>query len=89
MGIAMSDEVPLRKDFSQAFTQMASRVQRNSDESFGGAFVIVPPEGAGEVMQLLALTSTDPAAFWIMLQGQINKALEEIQSRQNHPYGRR
>ena len=66
---------------------MVERIRKNADEQFGGAFCIVPPEGAGEPMQLLALTSTDPAQFWLMLDGQIKKALEELQAKQTNPYG--
>jgi superfamily II RNA helicase len=74
---------------SEPFTQMAGRIERNAQEQFGGAFVIIPPAGAGDPMQALMLTSTDPAQFWIMLQGQIQKALEALQQQPNNLYGRR
>lgn len=83
----MSDEGPAKPDHAAPFAAMVERIRKNADEQFGGAFVIVPPDGAGEPMQLLALSVTDPAAFWIMLQNQIKTALEELQAKQANPYG--
>ncbi len=85
----MNDEVPKAK-LSEPFTRMAERIDKNEGESFGGAFVIIPPEGAGTPMQSLMFnTGTDKAQFWLMLQGMINTALAEIQTQQTNPYGRR
>lgn len=75
---------------SAPFTAMAERIDKNEGESFGGAFVIVPPAGAGEPMQAVMFnTGTDLAAFWMLLQAQINSALEQIKQGQASPYGRR
>lgn len=82
------NDVPKQKR-SEPFTKMAERIDKNEGESFGGAFVIVPPEGAGEPMQSLNFSSgTDLAQFWMMLQGMINAALQDIQAKQASPYGR-
>lgn len=52
-------------DYSQAFTDMASAIKHNADSSFGGAFCISPPEGAGEVISTLILDrQQDPILFW-------------------------
>lgn len=83
----MSDEGPPKPDHAAPFAAMVERIRKNADEQFGGAFVIVPPEGAGEPMQLLALTTTDASDFWLMLNAQIKKALEELQARMANPYG--
>lgn len=84
----MNDEVPKAK-LSEPFTKMAERIDKNEGESFGGAFVILPPAGAGEVMVSLTLNSgTDLAQFWMQLQGMINAALADIQTKQTSPYGR-
>ncbi len=83
----MNDEVPKAK-LSEPFTKMAERIDKNEGESFGGAFVIVPPTGAGEPMQAVTFnTGTDPAAFWMLLQAQINVTLENLKSQQASPYG--
>lgn len=83
------NEAPIPK-LSEPFTKMAERIDKNEGESFGGAFVIVPPVGAGDPMQSLMFnTGTDNAQFWLMLQGMINTALANIQANQANPYGRR
>ena len=85
----MNDEAPKAK-LSEPFTKMAEWIDKNEGESFGGAFVIVPPTGAGQPMQSLMFnTGTDLSQFWLMLQGMINTALAEIQAQQTSPYGRR
>jgi len=80
----MNDQPVAR--ISDPFSQMASRIDRNAEESFGGAFVIVPPAGAGEPMSALMLSSTDPVQFYMLLQAQITKTLDELKNPQ--PYGR-
>lgn len=81
------DQGPPKVDHAAPFAAMVERIRKNADEKFGGSFVIVPPEGAGEPMELLALTTTDPSDFWLMLNAQIKKALEELQARTTNPYG--
>lgn len=84
----MNDESPKPK-LSDPFTKMAERIDKNEGEPFGGAFVIVPPTGAGEPMSALTFNSgTDLAQFWMQLQGMINTALANIQANQASPYGR-
>ena len=77
-------------DKSQPFADMVEAIIRNSN--FGGAFVIVPPEGAGEPVQTLLLDpSPDPAQFWqmILTKCQIQIAEIEIMKRQESAFGRR
>lgn len=55
-------------DNSLAFARMTAKVVQNEQNEFGGAFVIVPPEGAGEVVETLILDrQSDPIQFWKML----------------------
>ena len=75
---------------AELFFQMRERIDKN--DNFGGAFVIVPPEGAGEPVQTLLLDPTpDPAMFWQMIQTkcQIMIAEIEIKKRQNAAFGGR
>ena len=75
---------------SQPFADMVEAIIRNSN--FGGAFVVVPPEGAGEPVQTLLLDPTpDPAQFWQMLltKCQIMIAEIEVAQRTNQAFGRR
>ena len=69
---------------------MADAIEKN--ENFGGAFVVAPPEGAGDPVQTLLLDPTpDPAQFWQMLltKCQIMIAEIEVQKRTNQAFGRR
>ena len=82
----MFDEKP---KLSEPFSKMAERIDHNASEAFGGAFVIVPPAGAGTMIETLLLTqSGDPANFWLVLQSHVNKVLADLQAPPN-PYGRR
>lgn len=81
----MNDVTP---KISAPFTAMAEKIDRN-EADFGGAFVIVPPAGAGEMVQGLLLTSADPVQFWLLLQSQVNKSLENAKAPNNTAYGNR
>jgi len=74
------------------FFQMRERINKNESSDFGGAFVIVPPEGAGEPLETLILDARpDPAQFWQMLLVKCQIMLGEIEakSRANQAFGRR
>lgn len=63
-----------------AFQAMAERIGRNGSD-FGGAFVIVAPEGDGGVRVEHSLTldgAQRPAVFWANLQTVCKIALDEI-----------
>ena len=53
----------------QRFRAMADAIERNTEGTFGGAFVVIPPAEAGEPIETLILdTRQDPAQFWILLK---------------------
>lgn len=63
------------------FSDMAARVKHNTATEFGGAFVIVAPDGT--VMESLVLDSKpDTAHFFMLLSTKIQQALEEIKARE-------
>jgi len=66
---------------SAPFTQMATRIDHNTDSNFGGAAVIVPPAQGGEKIELLMLDAKgDPAQFWgtILTRAQLElKAIDD------------
>lgn len=79
----MSDETPQRPTDASRFADMAKRMEHNANSKFGGAFVIVPPEGAGEPMEALILDTTgDPAQFLMLLQAKITQVLAMIDNAQ-------
>lgn len=63
--------------FSQAFRDMADRIERNDPAEFAGAVLIVPPDG-----EPIAVLMTDPKrdveAFWSMASGKIQVATSEL-----------
>ena len=65
-------------EYSIKFKEMAERIERNSQESFGGACVIVPPEG--EPIELLIFDATaDPAQFIGAVSARLSMALSALE----------
>lgn len=63
---------------------MASRIELNADQGFGGAFVIVPPGEEIEAHVMLMLDNAqDPAVFWATLQTRAQIALQELQKKED------
>lgn len=63
------------------FSDMAERVERNGDDHFGGAAVIVAPDG--KVISLLMVDdSKDQAQFWATIKTRVQlemQAMSEVQ----------
>lgn len=73
------------------FRAMAVRIDTNSNDSFGGAFVIIPPEGGGDPIETLILDrQQDLAQFWnaVISKCQIMLAKAEQDHRQQGAFGR-
>lgn len=57
------------ESIAKLFDEMAARIRLNKDHSFGGCFLIVPPESGGDVFQTLILDAKqDPAQFFTLLK---------------------
>jgi hypothetical protein len=75
---------------SEAFTQMAARIQAADPDEFGGAFVMVTPSG-----QVLSFMITDPGkdepAFVAMTKTKVEVLAAQIDQamRGGNTYGRR
>jgi hypothetical protein len=64
----MNDEPPNKPSNAGPFRGMAALIDANETAGFGGAFVIIPPEG-GTALQTLILDSTqDHIQFWTLLK---------------------
>jgi len=82
---------PAHEQAALLFDAMAKRVRHNQDSTFGGCFVIVPPESGGDAMDTLILDNKgNPAQFWMILQARSKMELEklEAQERLGQSYGR-
>jgi hypothetical protein len=76
---------------AKLFTDMADAIKKNGDNSFGGAFVIVPPANGLSPIQTLILDSAqDPAQFWGVLKSKADIALASLDniSRNQRGFGR-
>ena len=74
------------------FRAMAEAIERNEGGSFGGCFVIIPPDDGGEPIETLILDSKqDLAQFWnaVITKCQIMLADVEQKQRAGQAFGRR
>lgn len=77
---------------SDILRKMADLMDRNADQPFGGAFVVIPPENGGEVLEMLVLDNKrDAAQFWSTLKTKCEIQVTELdeQHSQRQPFGRR
>lgn len=86
----MSDEKA--KVLSARFRAMADAIELNGAVNFGGAFVVIPPDEGGEVLETLILDSRqDASQFWIFLKTKSETEMNAVDAKQrtNQVYGRR
>jgi len=66
----------------EPFRKMADRIERNKDDGFGGACVIVPPEGGGDPIEILIVVpkggKMDLVQFYSTISSRIATTLEEL-----------
>lgn len=64
---------------AERFTVMADRLLLNKADSFGGAFVIIPPTGGGEPIETLVLDKDqDAAQFWSIVKTKAQMTLDAL-----------
>lgn len=61
------------------FDAMAARIRRNGTDSFGGAFLLMPPGGVGAAIELLTLSDQNPGYFWDMVFMTIQEERKRVQ----------
>lgn len=62
---------------AKLFRDMADRLDRVSPAEFGGAFLIVPPEGT--VLDSVTVASAPTLmAYWASLGGQVDVAISDV-----------
>ena len=74
------------------FSQMSDRIIHNAAGEFGGAFVVMPPDGGGDPIATLILDSKqDAAQFWSLLQAKASLMVAEIEEKKRvaGAFGRR
>lgn len=80
----MSEELIERKKqeaekIAQQFDAMARRIRYNGTESFGGAFVLVPPAGAGRSVEVFQIADSNAGLFWMIVKAQVDEQYKELQ----------
>lgn len=65
---------------AQAFQKMHDLISKNTGEKFGGAFVIVDPEGTQT--ESLFINDATPGLFWGTLKTIIEQQLVEIDAKE-------
>jgi hypothetical protein len=59
---------------AKLFDKMAAHVRLNRDAKFGGAFLMVPPDG--DPVELIILGNDQPAIFWSSVKTLAEMALD-------------
>jgi hypothetical protein len=65
---------------AQAFSKMSELVAKNTGEKFGGAFVIVDPDG--QQLESLALNDATPGLFWGVLKSIVEQQISVIDDKE-------
>lgn len=66
------------KTIADTFRAMADKIERNANDVFGGAVVVVPPAG-GDSLHILVLDSQqDPSMFWGNLKAKCDIAIASL-----------
>lgn len=69
------------------FRQLADKIDKNAEEDFSGAFMIVPP--SGDPVQGIMLSNSDLATFWSVVKSKVDIVLLEIdQTQRQKQFGR-
>jgi len=67
------------KLLADKFRSMATAIELNGADNFGGAFVVIPPTEGGDVLETLVLDSRqDPAMLWMMLKTKCDMELAKL-----------
>lgn len=74
----------------QPFMTMAQRITHNLDASFGGACVLVPPNGGTPIELLMLDAHGDEGQFWATIITRIQMAMQaaEQKNAQTRVFGR-
>jgi hypothetical protein len=83
----MSDEQPdPTEERAKLFDHMAAQLRLNRDAKFGGAFLMVPPDG--DPVELVLLGQDQPAIFWSSVKTLAEIALSAAEKTNRQGFGR-
>lgn len=75
-------------ELAKELREMADRMEKNADGQFGGAFVVIDPNG-NVVKTLIIDNKQDPAQFWSILKTKCDMALLGLDEMQRNQQGYR
>jgi hypothetical protein len=75
-------------DAAALFRQMADRIEKNADEEFSGAFLVVPPGDCEPLDGLSVSSKPNIPAFFSNLRGMVEIAIAEVTDAANGGSGR-
>lgn len=79
----MNEQVKAPPANAEFFLRVAEEIDRNVASGFGGAFVVVPPAGAGNPLATVILDARqDGMTFWMMLKTKCDAELSVLAAQQ-------
>jgi hypothetical protein len=69
---------------SEPFIAIASKIERNGEEAFGGAIVIVPPSGEPSWSWVNEMTPADIGLFWAAVKTKVDNMIAQLDERQRN-----
>lgn len=70
---------------SDHFREIAEKIDKNDLSDFGGAFLLVPPEG--QPLSNIFIGSKDPVAFLALLKTKVETLMNEAEQREKQRQG--
>jgi hypothetical protein len=70
---------PLAPTPADEFRSLADKIERNRPEDFGGAFLIIPPEG--DPVSGILVGSVDLVTFWSLLKSKMDNAIADADNK--------
>ena len=71
---------PLTAMPADRYREMAEKIERNKPEDFGGAFLIIPPDG--DPISGILVGSVDLLTFWSLIKSKLDLAVQAADDKQ-------
>lgn len=65
---------------AELFREIADKIERNKPEDFGGAFMVVSPDG--DTISGMLVGDTDLVTFWSLIKAKIDIAINTASDKQ-------
>jgi hypothetical protein len=82
----MNDQPDPSEDRAMLFESMAGQIRLNKHAKFGGAFLMIPPDG--EPFSSLMLNQDEPSIFWAAVKTLAEMAMQALDPRNRQGFGR-